>query len=357
MKILLLGGTGAIGKPLANQLADRGDDVYITTRSDRISEKENIHYLKGNAHNASFVKSILSSNYNAVVDFMHYDTNEFRSYVNSYLDLTNQYIFISSSRVYANSNNEKITEDTPRLLDVSNDKDFLATNEYSLTKARNEDLLRNSGRSNWTIIRPYITFNSDRLQLGIYEKEVWLYRVCQNKTVVIGEDMLNCLTTMTYGCDVANYLARIVGNSKAFGQVIHITTNQAVRWKNVLDIYSKVLEEKLGRAPKFLYFKDSSELCDTFRWQKYQLIYDRLFNRVFDNSKLFDICGHLEFEDIEKSLTQCVSEFLGNRFFKEISPVIMAKMDRLSHEHSSLKGFTTIKKKIKYIVQRYFPVS
>ena len=63
-----------------------------------------------------------------------------------------------------------------RLLDVSHDSIYLKTDEYALAKARQEDILRKSGKNNWTIIRPYITYSESRLQLGVLEKEAWLYR-------------------------------------------------------------------------------------------------------------------------------------------------------------------------------------
>lgn len=51
---------------------------------------------------------------------------------------------MSSARVYA-ENNALISEDSPRLLDVSTDAVYLRTNEYALAKAREENILRNSG--------------------------------------------------------------------------------------------------------------------------------------------------------------------------------------------------------------------
>ena len=52
-RILLLGGTGARGEHLTRILAEQGDDVYVTTRSCRLSER-NITYVQGNAHEITF---------------------------------------------------------------------------------------------------------------------------------------------------------------------------------------------------------------------------------------------------------------------------------------------------------------
>ena len=73
--------------------------------------------------------------------------------------------------MYADST--PITEETPRLLDVCKDADYLKTDEYALAKAREENILFCSGKKKRTIIHPYITYNTERLQLGAIEKDIW----------------------------------------------------------------------------------------------------------------------------------------------------------------------------------------
>lgn len=46
MKILVLGGTGAIGVDLVQILADRGSEVHVTSRQERKSKHRNIIYIK-----------------------------------------------------------------------------------------------------------------------------------------------------------------------------------------------------------------------------------------------------------------------------------------------------------------------
>lgn len=52
MRVLILGGTGAMGA-LNTVLAEHSDEVFITSR--RIYKSYgNVHYLQGNAHNNNF---------------------------------------------------------------------------------------------------------------------------------------------------------------------------------------------------------------------------------------------------------------------------------------------------------------
>ena len=141
MNILVLGGTGAMGVHLVELLSQRGDAVFVTSRRERPSRK-NVTYVRGDAHDNVFLQTLLDSRrWDAIVDFMVYRTEEFRHRVPQLLAATAQYVFLSSSRVYADSA-EPITEDSPRLLDISTDAAYLKTDEYALAKARQENALR-----------------------------------------------------------------------------------------------------------------------------------------------------------------------------------------------------------------------
>ena len=145
-----------MGFPLVDILSkDSEKEVFVTTRKNRASNG-NVHYLIGNAKDEDILKSIIEDGYDVIIDFMVYTTEELKKRISLILDHTNQYIFLSPSRVYANCY-DLINENSPRLLDVCDDEEYLKTDEYALAKAREEDILLNSGRNNFTIIRPYIT--------------------------------------------------------------------------------------------------------------------------------------------------------------------------------------------------------
>ena len=113
MKILLLGGSGAMGIHLTKLLSDDGYEVFITSRSPRESIG-NKHYLLGNAQELIFLQSILQKKWDVIIDFMIYTTISFEERVNLLLNSTLHYVFLSSSRVYSGVNH-LITEKTPLL--------------------------------------------------------------------------------------------------------------------------------------------------------------------------------------------------------------------------------------------------
>ncbi len=349
MKILLLGGTGAIGIALVKILAKNKHEIYVTSRDERIS-KDDIHYIKGNAHEYEFVKNILNKNrFDVIVDFMVYTNQEFEKRVELYLVSTNQYVFLSSSRVYANNDMEKITEESPRLLDVIDDKEYLLTGEYALEKAREENVLYYSARKNWTIVRPYITYNRERLQLGMYEKEDWLYRVMNGKSIVFSYDMLDKYTTLTYGYDVAYGISELLGKKSTYSQVYHITTEKAYTWREILDVYKEVLEEK-GYTVELITIDKAIDAVPTL---KYQIVYDRLYNRRFNCGKINNFVDTRSFKDTKEGLRECITTFIEIPKWKKINWSTHARLDRISKEYTKLREISSNKDKIKYILFRY----
>ena len=353
MKILVLGGTGAMGVDLVKILGERGENVTVTSRSERKSELINVKYVRGDAHDTAFLQSLLAEKYDAIVDFMAYSTEEFKSRRDLLLHATSQYLFLSSSRVYADAKTP-ITEDFPRLLDVTTDKEYLKTDEYALTKARQENLLRESDKVNWTVIRPYITYSNQRLQLGVYEKELWLYRALHNQTVVFPTAIAEKYTTMTLGADVAMGISKLIGIEKAKGEAFHIATDKAIKWDDVLAIYKRVFRDATGKDIKIEYADDPKPIYETMG-NTYQVIYDRLFDRRFDNHKLKDAAGELDFTAPEVGLEQSLREFLQEPKFRGIHLKAQAWMDRKMKEHTSLSQFRNFEKRIKYMIGRYTP--
>lgn len=353
MKILILGGTGAMGKELVEVLSLSNNNIYVTSRKKIKSSKENIIYIQGDAHDNLFLKKILKDKYDCIIDFMCYTTGEFSEKVDIFLNNTDQYIFLSSSRVYADC--KIITEKSARILDVINDKKYLETDEYALAKARQESILISSGKKNWTIIRPYITYNDNRLQLGFYEKEVWLSRILRGKTCVLPENMMNKKTTLTYGNDVSYAISKLILNEKSFGETIHIVNDCFnTTWSDVLTLYSEVIQEYKEIKPKFYLLEQGKNLNKLISIFYYQCHYDRYYDRIFNSSKLNEIIG--EKMHYTNKLRECLIKCLENKDNEFIlNSKIEGILDRISKEKTSLSEFSSFREKIKYFIIRYTP--
>lgn len=351
MNILILGGTGAMGLHLID-LLKQDHTLYVTSRS-KHDNLTNVVYYMGNAHDMSFLSKLLKdSTYDAIVDFMSYTTEEFKERVDLLLQSTAHYIFLSSARVYAGSDN-LISEDSPRLLDVCNDFDYLKTDEYALRKAREEDILFKHKLKNWTIVRPYITYSDIRLQLGVYEKEQWLYRALNGKPIVFSEDIASKYTTLTFGRDVSAAISQIIGNQQAFGEAFHITGPHTILWKDVLSLYASELSSILNKEVKIVYTKNAVIPKES----EFQYKYDRLYNRCFDNRKIDKVISKsINYLEPEVGLKKCLREFIEKDApFRTINWKHEGMLDRAAKVRTRLSDISGLKSKIAYSKFRYFP--
>lgn len=353
MKILILGGTGAMGRHLVKFLEEQGYSVYVTSRT-RSGVSGNVNYIQGNAHDQVFLHSLLSQRWEVIVDFMVYSTLIFGERYTHLLEATKQYVFISSARVYADSE-QLITEKSPRILDTVEDREYLKTDEYALAKARQEDLLFANTMKNWTIVRPYITYDDERLQLGVLEKEDWLYRALHNRSIITAIDIQTKQTTLTAGKDVAAGICALLGQSAALGEAFHITATQSITWKEISNIYLDVLKRKKINAKLV-----EQDLDDFLVWRKgrYQVFYDRLFNRVFDNEKINRFIDTSKFITPYSGLDICLTNFLSKNtyIFKPLNWQEEALKDRALNETTSLSEIIGAKQKIKYQIFKNLPV-
>ena len=348
-KVLLLGGTGALGAHLRDILAEQGFEVWVTSRSAH-ADAPHIHYLQLDAMDFGAFKKLTASRWDAIVDFMIYPPKTFEARLDVFLRQTDQYVSLSSARVYADAGMTPLVEDSPRLLDTVGDAEYLKTNEYVLAKAREEDILRAKGTAgNWTIIRPYVTFSEERLQLGTLEKEQWLKRALEGRPIVFSRDIAEKLTTLTYGRDVARGMAAVIGRKEACGETFHITSPRQMRWSEVLDLYVKVLADVLGKAPKVVLTRESAQLRTPGR---YQVKYDRAFNRRFDNAKIGRFVDVGSFRDPKEALESCLRAFLASsRKFRAVN----AQLDEL-HDLAAMgwprRLASKIRRRIRALVKR-----
>lgn len=341
MEILILGGTGAMGAPLVKSLSTYPlkHSVTVTSRSYH-NNTSSVTYVKGNARDNEFLHGLLSEkHYDVIIDFMNYDLDEFRNRVNILLESTQRYIWFSSCRVYAESDSP-LTESHPRLLENSADKKFLSTNRYALRKARQEDILLKSDYSNYVIIRPYITYNDERLQLGICEKEQWLNRILKNKPLVLSSAMLDRVTTLTYGNDVSKAIVALMSLPNVDGEIFQVAGNDTITWRQLLSLYMEILRNKEDISP-IIYCSNSIKCIEMLYEGGYNTIYDRNYNRLFDSSKLDKVIGSkLEYTGIRDGITRCLSNFLsGERKFRHIDPIYEAYQDILTDTYSIREDF------------------
>ena len=293
-KVLVLGGTGAMGRYAVPELLRLGFAVDVVALDTLPIENDNLTFTVANAMDDEWLKNqITGTHYDVILDFMSYKLPEFKARADLLLDNTDQYMFLSSCRVYANEE-VPVKETSPRLIDVSQDKDYLKLleNEYSLFKAAEEDVLVNSGRKNWTIILPATTYSTGRAQLVTLEAGTFVSRALSGKPVVIPIQAKDKPATMSWAGDVGVMIARLAGKEEALGEKFIASTAEYNTWGQIAEIYRELLGLQYEWVDKEDYLRIMSKNQETISpFVRYQLEYARMFDRITDNSKILRVTG------------------------------------------------------------------
>ncbi len=295
-KILVLGGTGAMGVYLVPILRKMGYAVDVISFDAIESGDPDLRYIQTkDAKDPAYMAEVLKNDYDGIVDFMIYGTAEFKAKHRQLLDNTDHYIYLSSYRIYDNKEHP-IRETSPRLVDASDDAEFLATDDYSLHKARGEDTLhaytKETGKRNWTAIRPAITFSKRRFQLVTAEADLVVYRAKAGKKLVLPEEALTVQATMSWAGDVAQMIARLLFNDAAYGEIFTVATAEHNPWGTIAGYYKELIGLEIYPVPEDEYLSIIQPV-ETYgnRWSRWQLEYDRLFDRIIDNQKILTVTG------------------------------------------------------------------
>ncbi len=294
-KILVLGATGAMGKYLVPYLLDMGYAVDAVAMDEFPLEHKNLRSfaMSVSEENDDAIEELLKNEYSAVVDFLiytHTDENFPRRMV-KFLNNTEHYIYLSSYRTYANEEHP-IKETSPLLIDVlPPDKIAERGDDYCLFKARGERFLMESGKKNWSIIRPAITYSVGRYQLVTCEANVVYTRATEGKTILLPKEAMGIQATMSWAGDVAMMIARLLLNPAAYGETYTVSTAEHHPWQTVAEYYKELIGLEYETIPTEDFIEIMTKPGQSSLGARWQLCYDRLFDRVVDNSKILNLTG------------------------------------------------------------------
>ena len=294
-KVLVIGGSGTMGRYLCPILAQKGYEVDALV-GEINKDKEGIHYHFANALDNQVLKQFLSQGYDAVVDFMWYrKIDRYKSRYQMFLNETDHYFALSSYRVYADSPNAPLTEESPRLAESLDPCDIWHQKTgYAQIKCQMEDLLTSSEGQNWTILRPTVVYCPGRMPLLTWSNNEVALRAYAGKKMVLPYEALDKKTTMVWGEDVAKMIAGLMFNPAAKKQIYNIATAETLTWGEVLKHYQDTvgLEVELCDTEEFFRIITGNNQSEAnLNWAKFILHYDRLYDRSVDNSKVLRDAG------------------------------------------------------------------
>ncbi len=302
---LVLGGTGVMGTYLVKELLEMGFSVDAACAHQKVSKIECLNYYCGSFTDYRMIRRFLSGkHYDVIIDFMTYNTAKFSERFDLLLSSAEQYIFLSSYRAYSDIE-IPTKESSPKLLEITDDQEFLDSDDYSLFKAREENILKNSRFRNWTIVRPAITYSSRRVAFVTLELPLMLRRSKAEKPIFIPENVWNIQATCTWAGDVAKMIAKLVLNHAAICEDFSVCTSEHHTWGEIAAIYKELLGADIRTVPMQDYVSFFSG-----NYSKGMLNYDRCVNRIMDNSKILRVTG-MKQEDLlplKAGITKAVLE-------------------------------------------------
>ena len=285
-RVLLLAGGGTLGSYTAAELLRLGCYVDIICLEDNVSDNERLCYYKGYA-DLEYLKEFLKNrHYDGIVNFIHYfDTQTYKPVHMLLTSKTDHLIFLSSYRVYADFQTP-VTETAPQLYDIVTDKKFLETEDYAVPKSKNELFIKNeSGTSNWTKVRPVITFSDRRLDIVTLSGRLVLELTEAGKEIFLPKKAKNLTAGLDWAGNSGKLIANLLFKENALCEAFTVSSAQNLTWGEAADIYTELLGAKFN-------WVDTERYIEEYPWLKdnpWMLKYDRLFDRKIDNSKILKV--------------------------------------------------------------------
>ena len=291
--VLIIGATGAMGSYLTEKLSGEGHEVYAVSLDRMESALPNLHYIQvKNARDPETARELARKHYDAIVDFMIYNSVSFRENSPIFMEAADQYVYLSSCRVYANEANP-IVESSPRLIDVTGDRQLLFSDDYCMHKARGENFLRNCRFRNWTIVRPSTTYSRKRCQLLTLERTKLLECIRSGKPALLSEPARHIPASLTWGKDVADMIAGLLFREDTLCEDYNVTSSECRTWEEIAGYYADLfgLKYEWVSEEEYQRFRDPAFDPEKSLAAVWQLKYARMFNRVYDNSKILNATG------------------------------------------------------------------
>jgi len=274
MKVLFIGGTGIISSACTQLAIERGIDLTLLTRGQ--SQRPippGAHALHGDINDASGATALAGRHWDAVVNWVAYTPDQVQRDIELFRGRTGQYILISSASAY---------QTPPASLPIT--ESTLLDNpywQYSRDKIACEETLVRAYRDEkfpMTIVRPSHTY--DRTKVPLFGRYTALHRMKQGKKVVVYGDGA-ALWTLTYHADFAKGFTPLLGNARAIGEAVHITSDEWLTWNQIYGIMAQALgvEPRLVHIPADLIAAFDAEVGAA-------VLGDKSHSMIFDNSKI-----------------------------------------------------------------------
>jgi nucleoside-diphosphate-sugar epimerase len=324
MKVLFIGGTGIISTACTALAAQRGMDLTLVTRGQKLAQQlpRGVRSLVADVNDLALAQKLEGQSFDVVVDWIAYAPADIERDLKLFRGRTRQFVFISSTSAYQKPPaHYLLTEATP-----------LANPywEYARNKIACEERLIQAYRDEGfpvTIVRPSLTYGetSIPLVLNSWQKPYTAVdRMLRGKQMLVPGDGTS-LWVVTHNTDFAKGLVGLLGQQQAAGEAFHITSDEVLSWNQLF----RIVGAAVGVEPKLVHIaSDSIAAC--IPEKRGTLLGDKSVSVVFDNSKIKrfvpEYSATTTFAD---GVRQTLAWFNADPARKQIDDRLNATMDKL----------------------------
>ncbi|HEY3864225.1 MAG TPA: SDR family oxidoreductase [Verrucomicrobiae bacterium] len=276
MKVLFLGGTGAISACVSRMALAQGIELYLLNRG-RQPNPPGAHSLIADAHKPEELRAALRGHhFDVVVDWIAYRPEHIERDLELFRNAARHYIFISSASAYQKPPaHYLIDESTPlrnSFWDYSNSK--IACEERLLRAHREEDFPA-------TIVRPSLTYDTRfPVVFGGSGCYTLADRLKKGRPIIVHGDG-SSLWVVTHAEDFGRGFLGLLGNERAIGHAFHITSDEVHTWNQI----HETIAEGLGVKAKIVHIP-SDFIARIKPARAGALFGDKTWSAVFDNTKI-----------------------------------------------------------------------
>ncbi len=303
-KILILGGTGFVGRILTEELIKSGEEPVLFNRGKRNAGIfPGLRKITGDRLTDD-VKQIGNEDWDVVIDFICMQPDNLDEIINILKGKVERYIFVSTGSVYPMENPEEWLEpkkENAETLTCTPEQrkspDVMAN--YGAKKAECERVLLSKTWLDSIIFRPALIFGRyDPTDRFYY----WLYKIhAQDKILIPDSGKDKC--TNTYSEDFAALIKASVSIEK-HDKVYNASTHSEVSLKEYIDIASQLLErnpELVNVSVEFLEENKVNPWGDLPLWLGGS-------NLILDNSKAIQDFG-VKFHSFDEAVQGCIDYY------------------------------------------------
>lgn len=280
--VLLLGGTGTLSGAILNRAIECGYHVTVFNRGNN-NEKlpKGVDVIRGDFKNEESLRVICNSYFDVVVDFLSRQPDDIARVYPKFQGKCKQYIFISSACVYLRDNSSgKVSEKAEK----PNFNWSYSVEKFECEQCLKELTLKNS-QTCYTIVRPYITYDDERIPVGISPVPYRFHRTIIER-IKSGKpwfvwDGGSQITTVTHAMDFATFVVALFMNPLAMNDDFHITGDCSCTHLELIE----QLFLKLQKEPNIVNV-ETREIYSILPEYKGLLKADRALYAQFDNTKI-----------------------------------------------------------------------